>query len=368
MERGIEVSVAPLDVALPRSCAGCCGPPDTRQLVPHVVPLLGSILSAPYCIRCARRPRGAVLSFAMLAVASVLAVVVGCGLGWAPLSGTLATLAAAGAGLLIGAAMLAISLRPRAAVEVRGKRGGRIVLACTNEAWARELATRSGGTVGSPARFALFPHGTSIGAAALVAPLVAFVAWRADHSRMFVDNASEDPIAVWVDGERVEVVGPSPLAADPTTVWVTRGWHEIGWSAPEAPSPAVTARKHTGDDILYNPGRTACYWRVVDVYSVDPSGAPTDDGPLRREELPEVGGVDNWFEPNPETIELRQHEHRATRTAIVRYDRCTQLVHDGCDDATVRDLIYCMEHVSTDEQAVACEAAALARCPLEQWR
>jgi hypothetical protein len=171
--------------------------------------------------------------------------------------------------------------------------------------------------------------------------------WFLTHPGVYVDNASNEPINVYVDGEKIATV----KADSHLLVNIDKGSHKLGWSPEGDKKPKKTVKAEIGmfKAHLYNPGKTACYWLVVDTYGAV-SAAGKKDGPQPLEEFYVFDEVNNWFSENPEFVTVDKKSKGKTQTAVQRAKMCMQFKECGLK---VREkLIECQQKaISADDES-----------------
>jgi hypothetical protein len=197
----------------------------------------------------------------------------------------------------------------------------------------------------------------AIGLGALLGIGGAAGAWVMNHPTLYVDNAFKEPIVVFVDGDKVAEIG----ADRHEKVTVARGSRELGWAKKGATKPesTVKAKLSIGDEYLYNPGKSACYWLVVDVYG-SASAAGKASGPQRVAEFYAFDTINTWFGQNPDSVSVNKKQKGTTRTALQRAERCMQF--RDCAVAVREQLVACQLKVSNDQGLDQCDLAAKQAC------
>lgn len=204
---------------------------------------------------------------------------------------------------------------------------------------------------------------SGVGAGGAVLGIVWIVLIVTQHSAIMIDNRGRAPNTIWLDGRRVAEID----AGDHEKIHLRTGKHTLAWSTGNTPAHERTVNLVPVHDYLYNPGTTACYWRSVQVYqqrgpSHDPPKEATDDGPLTPDELYDFPHVDRWFENNPTTKQLSKGQSYETDYAIVRDERCTDLLVTGCSTSAIDELIRCESTAKTATDVNACMATAHELC------
>jgi hypothetical protein len=163
----------------------------------------------------------------------------------------------------------------------------------------------------------------------------------------------------------VATVRPNHSQSSYPKIYVRTGRHQLGYSRVGASAPAETLETDVPmRTTLYNPGRSACYLHVVDVYSRYPVPMDGESKPQRRAQH-YTEHVDSWLRDNPESIKVSKASGSVTRVAFRAWPFCTDLVHQGCADATIDTLIECSIGAGTEEEQWACEDAALDACGVD---
>ncbi len=240
-----------------------------------------------------------------------------------------------------------------------------VVLFCAAEKWGNDLAELSAGNLQRARRFHRLST-AGIAACALLGTIIALVSWREAHALVRVDNASKVPLMIWIDGRRYQVIAPNADGAPPPELWVRAGRHELGYS--EADEPTPRSRVVVGvptTQSLYNPGRTACYWRLETVYAKSwfPAKAGTDIA-LERSEFYRLPEVDDWFRQSPASVQVSSTSPGEKRVALIRNKDCTTLVGFGCRDSVLDELTACQKQARAEPGFQECFETAAAACGL----
>ncbi len=370
--RGIVVLVRLERLHLPRDCAACGSPATTRLLVSRRF-RSGPLVSVPCCGACWLRGRRWSRKLTNFAFAGLAASVVAGTVGFFVELRFLAVIAiASGAAALAAGALLYLFSRLAAGgqawppVQIVSSNQSTVVLFCASEKWGNDLAELSGGKRLQRARRFHRLSTVGIAACALLGLLVALVSWREAHALVRVDNASKVPLMIWIDGRRYQVVPPNTNGAPPPELWIRAGRHELGYS--EAEEPAPRSRVVVGvptTQSLYNPGRTACYWRLETVYAKSwfPAKAGTDIA-LERSEFYRLPEVDDWFRQSPASVQVSSTSPGEKRVALIRNQDCTTLVGFGCRESVLDELTACQRQASAAAGFQECFETAAAACGL----
>jgi hypothetical protein len=196
--------------------------------------------------------------------------------------------------------------------------------------------------------------------------LVSWGTWMVLHRSLYVDNATGEPLDVWVDGERVQTVQPDEEGRHLLELHVGTGRHRIGTSRVGA-SSATEVEVDFAAQVLLNPGARACYWRTVSEYgNTTLRYAPVEgNGPLPIQSAYELRGVTDWFRDTPEQIKVRSAGGYGMRIAVQRNSLCTELGGRRCEAARAQ-LVVCEQAAETDARVQECEDAATAQCEREE--
>ncbi len=366
-----EVSV-PADQALecPRRCAVCgtvASPAWTR--VPVVVDL-----AFYQCASCRRLVKAWPRTHVLFALLSIL-IVSGIGLiayADAHIASPFAVwvVPTVLALLLIGNLAWLIFLRPTAfrrerrrsgAVVFDRRRGSLRTFFCRSNDWARDFSNLNRGSI-REVRERDIAYGAVFGVvfALVVTPILSAIAWNQNFVSLYVDNAADTELKVWLDGEVAATVMPNHDGHHSRELRVFRGPHVVGLSLPRADRPTrefdtEMVRDH---DYLFNPGSLACYWRSVALYDdTETKGVAEEDGPLPIQDFYDFSHVDYFFEPPP-TFISSSNRHR---TAILRNVACTEMAKRHCEP--VRTSLIACEYLATSEADVdQCIAKARIAC------
>lgn len=357
----------------PPYCCSCGAPQETQLETSHMQQK-GNVrttlrLRFPYCTPCAERSKAFHSKKIFVVLVAFFGAFVTAGLVFSlpilPLAAGLGLAAIVGVGGVAGIAF-ALDPPPPPAPATARHEAARIVsfngnvasILFTSPGFAEAFAHANGAS--------LQPKGVSEGfvvapivTAAICAPLAGLAAWMIGHPTVYIDNATKEPIAIYVDGkEALELAADSHDSLD-----LGYGEHELGWSKKGAKSPEGTTKAEVkvGDDHLYNPGKTACYWLVADVYG----SASTDgikDGPQPIAEFYRIDNVDTWFGANPESVEVSNGSSGDTRVALQRSNSCMQFVEHGCSMASRELLVSCQQGARTDTGMSDCFDKAQDAC------
>ena len=198
--------------------------------------------------------------------------------------------------------------------------GSYSVFACTNAAWAAELAAANQVPLVRRRRRAGFAARTLV-IGALVTPAAAFGVYLVAHPAVRIDNAGPTALQIWVDGAAAKLVPPNARA--PQWLWVPYGRHALGYSRVGANAPEHTTEVDVTmrGDHLYNPGKTACYRLVVDGYG-DASTSGEPHGPVPVSEYYTFHDIYTWFADNPDHVQVSSESRGTTKTALQRLASC----------------------------------------------
>jgi hypothetical protein len=183
--------------------------------------------------------------------------------------------------------------------------------------------------------------------------------WFALHPTTYVDNAGKKTLNVYVDGKKVATLE----AGDHESLSLMTGSHEFGYSPKGKKKPTETVKGDVGmfKSHLYNPGKTACYWLVVDRYGRTSGSGPS--GPLKIKEFYQFSKVDNWFSENPEVVRLKKKQKGKTKVALQRAKMCMQF--RDCALKVRQSLVKCQSKaLDADDEAAfdACGDKAQSSC------
>jgi hypothetical protein len=263
------------------------------------------------------------------------------------------------AALPMGLAMHLVTARGEAVLLGLGPAGGQ-QLQQLGEAIVRRAA---GQPFAPPARSAAVPgKWVALGGVLIGAGLVTWCTWMVLHRALYVDNATGEPVDLWVDGARVQTIPPNDDGLHPTKLFVRAGQHTIGSSRVGA-TTATEQRIDFVGEVLLNPDGRACYWRTVVEYGdANARAYPVEPGgPLPIQTVYDMRGVTDWFRDTPGRIELRNGARWGVRVAVTRNGVCTELGAQRCDGARTQ-LVKCEAAAKSETQIQACEEAATAQC------
>src|SRR5438445_7544315 len=72
----------------------------------------------------------------------------------------------------------------------------------------------------------------------VVGPPVIVGAWSIAHPILRVDDATDAPMQIWIDGAPAMIVAPTSSSGEPPRLRVGWGRHRLGWSPVGATAPA----------------------------------------------------------------------------------------------------------------------------------
>ncbi len=200
--------------------------------------------------------------------------------------------------------------------------------------------------------------------AVVLAPLLAVPTFHAAHPLLHVDNATDAPIDIWVDGVRRMTVPPGSGVGEPPWTRVALGRRRLAWSPPGAPMGMREIEVDVGPfgAHLYTPGAEGCYWLSVTSYG----GASThgiEHGPLPLAEFHRFATVDVWFGDTPRRISAPSIARGAVRVAVQRWHACMELAAIGCDPGQRAGFVDCMRTIDGRSGTGDCFQEAARTCP-----
>jgi hypothetical protein len=361
-------------VRVPDRCASCGERPYTGVMVRHSKRATPGF-AVGYCAPCHARTRNRTLR-ALLAVAVSALFAIGFALTlllFRPLPQPAIFIVPAIAAMLLGIAAVLL-LRPRLphppatapsrAVHMVAFDDQSATVACTHESWARGFAELNGGWI-EPGDvvdgFAPAWAAPILGSA--MALFVALLVWDYQYPSVFIDHLGDEPISIWIDGERRETIEPFSGKGRPPSIRIVRGPHSLGHSptGAEGPGGTIDVVVLGSRDHLYNPGMRACYWRTITEYDTSDhaSSPPAPHGPLQREEFYYLPAVDHWFEDPPSVVDDRS---KRFHVSIERDESCTALVGRGCSEELLNQLLDCYRAARNTIDLQECINAANAVC------
>jgi hypothetical protein len=270
------------------------------------------------------------------------------------------TTLALGAALVVSIALAPPPAPPPAvgiadAARLVSFKGTRSVLHCLHAEWAADFA-RANGTVATPKVRPWRFKTAALVLSGILTPLAAVGVWVNANPSVYIDNAGSEPLAIWIDGEKVTTAQPTRREAKPSYISVPHGQHRFGYSpvGASAPQATVDARVTMFDAHLYNPGKTACYWLVANTYG-SASAAGLSRGPQLIREFYTFNKVDTWFGENPQSIQVSNGQSGGTRIALQRASACMALAARGCDSDARTKFIECERAATSDAAMDACD-------------
>jgi hypothetical protein len=223
-------------------------------------------------------------------------------------------------------------------------------------------------------KIAPLPAVLGLAGSLIVAALFSLAVWDGKYPRIYVDNASDHAMQLWVDGRPLKSVPPNLDGSHPATARVSRGKHRLGYSAlgAQAPEEEIEADVLFGYRDLYNPGARGCYWRRVVLYKEEMGGsryrehhdrAPlSQDGPLAIQQFYELPDIQYWFENPPPREHFGQSDQGFWRVALLRSPTCTDLGKQGCSLGVRQRLVSCQVTAHSEADLERCRARAKAAC------
>jgi hypothetical protein len=198
-------------------------------------------------------------------------------------------------------------------------------------------------------------------AALVLAPVLVVPTYLIAHPMVHIDNATNAPVDIWIDGVRVLTVGPS-LDGEPPHIRVPFGTHRLAWSPPNG-SPAAhetDVELRPLDAHLYTPG-PGCYWLAVTAYG-GASTHGTEHGPMPLRDFHRLDRVDVWFGDTPARVRTPRLASGTIRVAIQRWKQCNELTVLGCDGSQRQTYVDCVRTIDGRGTAPDCWAEATRAC------
>ncbi len=199
--------------------------------------------------------------------------------------------------------------------------------------------------------------------AGLLAITISLIAWFGHTRSLHVDNPSLDALTVFIN-ERSETLQPG----ERVKLYIAKSEsYQLGWALVGEQPPQQWLQTPIEDDAIYNPGSSACYWLGIDVYSVSRTLEASNDepwGPQPIRELYMFDKIDNWFENNPDEVQLPSGSSTARRFALLYDNDCMRFT--VCDLQVRQELQSCRARAfrGSDQNApAACLARAEQQCP-----
>lgn len=376
MAEGRIVTLHSSSYSTPPVCCSCGAPQQTTIATKQSKGRAGGgsttlTMNFPYCQPCADRAKAFKSKQVMAVLIALAASAVVAGLVFAipalPMVAAIVVAAVIGIGGTIGAA---VGMKPKdpplpataagEAVRILSFKpgGGQTQLYCSNATWAEHFARANNAPIIPKSKTQGFLAGPIV-VAFIAAPIAAVACWMGAHPTVHVDNPSSEAMQIWLDGNKAMVVEANGNGS----LDVGYGKHTFGWSKTDVSSPSSTVDGdvHVGDDHLYNPGKTGCYWLVADAYG-SASTAGLQKGPQPIQEFYHFDKVDTWFGDNPQSIEVGSHESGGTRVALQRAKMCMETVKHGCPVSVREQLVTCQRAATTDDAFDKCGDEAIAAC------
>lgn len=199
----------------------------------------------------------------------------------------------------------------------------------------------------------------------VVGGLVAILVWLTRHVPLRVDNSGPDPVQVWLDGQPEREVAPRTLVK----FWIPKGGRILGHSTVGAAAPEESTFVEVKKPLLYNPGKTGCYFTDRLRYRV---GAKPTDPPdwkdvevfPRREIYQPRDKVNYWFKEAPTEIRLKNGTTAETRRVFDYNEACMELLDKGCANAPVDSMVDCMSLAKSEDAMQRCIDRGYSECGL----
>ena len=188
-------------------------------------------------------------------------------------------------------------------------------------------------------------------------------AWLIHTRSLYLDNPTGEAMVVFVNGKQHELAA----GANQKIYIEKEDNYRLGWSLDGAGTAQDEFETAIGDEAMYNPGRTGCYWLQIDVYSVSGTQSVHNSeswGPQPIRDLYMFKKVDKWFAPNPEELELSSSQRSARRIAVLHDGDCMRF--SACDITVRQKLQTCRANavrLATDAAVEECLVQAETRCP-----
>jgi hypothetical protein len=203
-----------------------------------------------------------------------------------------------------------------------------------------------------------------VGIALVVSAIGAGGMWFITHPSVHIDNQGKTALNIYVDGEKVETLKPGAHAS----VFVHKGERKLGYSTDKEKKPTETTKADVKmfKGHLYNPGKTACYWLVVDVYG-KASAHGKQQGPQLIEEFYTFDSVDNWFTENPEYVSVKKKEKGKVKVSLqhakmcMEFSKCSVKVRNALVECQIKALDITNDD-AYDKAFQACGDKAAASC------
>lgn len=208
-------------------------------------------------------------------------------------------------------------------------------------------------------------------------PWLAVPSWVIGHPVLHVDNATGQPVVLWVDGRPRHTIPAHDGHGEPPWVRVPLGRHRLGWSAPPDPgrgsvalAAGTTGTAGTEVEItswgeqLFTPGPAACHWLTVTAYG-EASLYGFAHGPQPLREFARFDEVDLWFVPAPTVLASPPLHGGEVRTSLQRWDACMELKARGCADPVILGYVDCMRNIDGRAGVGDCYGDALRSCSHE---
>ncbi len=211
----------------------------------------------------------------------------------------------------------------------------------------------------------LYSLGT-VGLSFVLAAAGSGAVWFLTHPQVHVDNASSEPVQIWLDGKKALQINANSHRA----LRVHVGDHKFGWSPKGASKPQHSVKGPVSmlKGHLYNPGKTASYWLVVDTYG-NSSGAGKSWGPQPIKEYYQFDSVDTWFGDNPEMVKVKRGQKGKVKTAVQRAKIGMKFAK--CSLEVRQDLVQCQRtavHADDERAFAACSEQAVKSCRISATR
>ena len=366
---GFDVTTTTSPISLPPTCCACAVQPGTKRItIQGVSGRVRRSFTVPYCDACAsaRLKVKATRAFVVIGLMIVSAAIacLGVVLPVLPMAVLIAVPAVLALVLgIFGPRVVKKTQEVSDAARILSFAGNSTRFLLANETWATQFA---GSNHVQVARRPWRDGFTAISAVlcVIVGGGVAAYVGVSSNPDVHVDNATDKPVKIWIDGQVALTVDPQSGSSERPDLHLSYGTHKIGWS--KASESKVRDEEKIdvewGSDHLYNPAQAGCYFLQATAYG-DASTKGLQNGPLPLQSFYVFRDVDNWFQGNPSSVSSKQSGE--TRVALLPWGSCEALTKAGCSADVRKKAAQCAREAwkSDDEQEMhACFERALAKC------
>ncbi|MFI5299918.1 MAG: hypothetical protein ACHREM_17660 [Polyangiales bacterium] len=365
--QGLEVVIVAANYRTPQSCCRCEGPQETSIATAHYEAGTRTTRTAqmPYCNACAQRHKKITRTRGRLHLLtltiSIAAGLMGLALSMLPMVVLfiLPVVLAIGAAVVLTNNFREATSSPNGA-WMTGFSGPRTTYYCGNPSWGTKFAALNGAAATSSKKHDAFHVGPPV-VAGIVSAILALIIGFGSHPAVYLDNAGDKAMQIWIDGSEGPVVKPLKGLGERPTVRLSTGSHKLGWSKVGAKKPKdeVEASVDFFGDHLLNPEEQGCYWINVSRYGTA-STSGMESGVVAVKPFYTFKHIDNWFKNNPGTVSTKSTG--ATQSAVQTVPFCERMREKECSKSVRARYAKCASKASDDLTMDECAERAAKAC------